>query len=275
MAYHREMNDRIKAAERIIKHGGDFIHESFHTTFKKREKTRHDYVTEIDETIEDLIDKEVKALFPDDAILGEENGEIKGTSGYTWVVDPLDGTNNFIKGIPQAGIQIAIHKDGAIIYGVVLNPFVQQMYVAQKGQGAFVEDLRNGYRVKMQVSENSLSESMLIYDAGIARGEVASMAIFSAFLGKVGWVRIFGVAAVDLPLIALGSADLLVSNIPKPMDIAPGCLFIEEAGGIITDFDGKPWSMDSMNIVVGNKRNHAVALAIINEATSVKDHSGQ
>lgn len=262
------MDDRIKAAERIIKAGGNFIHESFHTFFKKREKTRHDYVSEIDENIENLIDTEIKALFPEDAILGEENGEVKGTSGYTWVIDPLDGTNNFIKGIPQAGIQIAIHKDGEIIYGVVLNPFVQQMYVAHKSQGAFVEDLRNGYRVKMEVSDTPLSESMLIYDAGVASGEEISKAVFNAFLGKVGWVRIFGVAAIDLPLIALGSADLLVSNIPKPMDIAPGCLFIEEAGGIITDFDGEPWSMYSKNIVVGNKQNHPAALDVVKAAIS-------
>jgi myo-inositol-1(or 4)-monophosphatase len=260
------MDDRIKAAERIIKHGGNLIHEAFHTSFTKREKTRHDYVTQIDETIENLIDKEIRALFPEDAILGEENGEIKGTSGYLWVIDPLDGTNNFVKGIPQAGIQIAIHKDGAIVYGVVLNPFVQQMYIAQKGHGAFVEDLRNGYRVKMEVSDNKLSESMMIYDAGIAKGEKTSKAVFNAFLGKVGWVRIFGVAAIDLPLIALGSADLLVSNIPKPMDIAPGCLFIEEAGGIITDFEGKPWSLYSKNIVIGNKQNHPEALAIVRTA---------
>jgi myo-inositol-1(or 4)-monophosphatase len=76
------------------------------------------------------------------------------------------------------------------------------------------------------------------------------------------------VAVLDLPLIALGSADLLVSNIPKPMDIAPGCLFVEEAGGIVTDFGGKPWSMDSKNIVVGNKRNHPEALEIVKSASS-------
>ena len=118
----------------------------------------------------------------------------------------------------------------------------------------------------MQVSSNALAESMLIYDAGIAKGETTSKAIFNAFLGNVGWVRIFGVAAIDLPLIALGSADLLVSNIPKPMDIAPGCLFIEEAGGVITDFDGNPWSMNSKNIVVGNKLNHPKALAVVKAA---------
>jgi myo-inositol-1(or 4)-monophosphatase len=155
------MDERIKAAERIIKHGGDLIHNSFHTSITKREKTRHDYVTEIDEKIERLVNQEIRSLFPDDAILGEEYGEVAGKSDYLWVIDPLDGTNNFVKGIPQAGIQIAIHKDGEIVYGVVLNPFVQQMYVAQKGQGAFVEDLRNGYRVKMEVSDNGLSESML------------------------------------------------------------------------------------------------------------------
>jgi len=260
------MDDRIKAAERIIKQGGDLIYGAFHTSYAKREKTRHDYVTDIDQTVENLVDREIKALFPDDAILGEENGSVKGTSGYLWVVDPLDGTNNFVKGIPQAGIQVAIYKDDDIVYGAVLNPFVQQLYVAHRGQGAFVEDLLNGYRVKMEVSNNELSESMLIYDAGIAKGEATSKAVFSAFLGQVGWVRVFGVAVVDLPLIALGSADLLISNIPKPMDIAPGCLLIEEAGGIITDFEGKPWSMHSKNIVVGNERNHSKALAVVTSA---------
>ncbi len=141
------------------------------------------------------------------------------------------------------------------------------MYVAQKGHDAYVEDLRNGYRVEICRSpDNALAESVLIYDAGIAKREAESKTIFSAFLGNVGWVRIFGIMAIDLSLIALGSADLLVSNIPKPMDIAPGCLFIEEARDIITDFQGNPWSMHSKNIVVGNKQNHADVLRIVQQA---------
>jgi myo-inositol-1(or 4)-monophosphatase len=150
-----------------------------------------------------------------------------------------------------------------IIYGAILNPFVGQMYIATKGQGAFAEDLIRGYRAHLQVSDNALSESMLIYDAGIAKGEATSKAIFNAFLGNVGWVRIFGVAVLDLPLIALGSADVLVSNIPKPMDIAPGCLLIEEAGGVITDFAGNPWTLHSKNIIAANKNNHSQALQVI------------
>lgn len=220
-------------------------------------------MTDIDLAVEQMVDSEVKRLFPDDAILGEENGRKNGNSGYLWVVDPLDGTNNFVKGIPQAGIQIAIYKDGVIMYAAILNPFVQQLYVARRGYGAFVEDLLNGYRVRMQVSGSNLSESMLIYDSAIARGEATSTAIFNAFLGKTGWVRIFGVAVLDFPLIALGSADVLISNIPKPMDIAPGCLLVEEAGGIITDYDGEPWSLHSKNIVVGNSHNHKTALEIV------------
>lgn len=144
------MEQRISAAERIIKHGANIIHDSFLTSIVKREKTRHDYVTEIDEFIESLVDREIKALFPDDAILGEELGDISGTSGYLWVIDPLDGTNNFVKGIPQAGIQIAIYHDGLILYGVILNPFVQQMYEARRGEGAYVENLQNGSRVRLQ-----------------------------------------------------------------------------------------------------------------------------
>jgi len=259
---------RIKVAEHIVKYGAQLILEAFHTSISKQEKTRHDYVTEIDQRIEDLVDKEIKALFPDDAILGEENEKIEGNSGYLWVVDPLDGTNNFVKGIPQAGIQIAIYKENEIIYGAIVNPFVGQMYVANKGEGAFVEDLSRGYRTRLQVSRNELSETLMIYDAGIVKGESPSREIFNSFLGKVGWVRIFGVAVLDLPLIALGSADLLITNIPKPMDIAPGCLLIEEAGGVVTDFDGKPWSLNSKNVLLGNQRNHSYALEIIRSTIS-------
>jgi myo-inositol-1(or 4)-monophosphatase len=271
MPYYKGMDDRIKAAERIIKHGGDLIHDAFHTSFTKREKTRHDYVTEIDETIEKLIDTEIKKLFPQDALLGEEYGGTKGSSGYLWIIDPLDGTNNFVKGIPQAGIQIAICKDEKVVYGVILNPFVQQMYVASKGHGAFAEDLRNGYRVRLQVSNSTLAESMMIFDSSIVRGDGDETAVFTALLGKTGWIRIFGVAVLDLPFLALGSADLLISNIPKPVDIAPGCLLIEEAGGVITDFDGKPWSPFSKNIVAGNKQNHAEALAIVADALNLRE----
>lgn len=262
------MEHRIKVAEHIIKYGAQLIIEAFHTSISKQEKTRHDYVTEIDQRIENLVDKEIKALFSHDAILGEENEKIEGNSGYLWVVDPLDGTNNFVKGIPQAGIQIAIYKDGEIIYGAILNPFAGQLYTANKGGGAFVEDLNKGYRTRLQVSSNELSETLMIYDAGIAKGTAPSKDIFNSFLGRVGWVRIFGVAVLDLPLVALGSADLLVTNIPKPMDIAPGCLLIEEAGGIVTDFEGRPWSLNSKNVLLGNSNNHSDALNIIQNTLS-------
>ncbi len=262
------MEHRIKVAEHIIKYGAQLIIEAFHTSISKQEKSRHDYVTEIDQRIENLVDKEIKAIFPDDAILGEENEKIEGNSGYLWVVDPLDGTNNFVKGIPQAGIQIAIYKDEKIAYGAILNPFVGQLYVATTGTGAFVEDLSRSYRTRLQVSNNILAETLMIYDAGIAKGESQSKKIFDSFLGKIGWVRIFGVAVLDLPLVALGSADLLVTNIPKPMDIAPGCLLVEEAGGIVTDFEGNPWSLNSKNVLLGNSSNHSDALQIIKSLSS-------
>lgn len=262
------MEHRIKVAEHILKYGSQLILEAFHTSIYTKEKTRHDYVTEIDQRIENLVDSEIKKIFLNDAILGEENEIILGTSEYLWVLDPLDGTNNFVKGIPQAGIQIAIYKDNRIIYGGILNPFVGQLYTATKDGGAYVEDITSERRARMRVPNNQLEDSMLIYDAGIATGETSSKKIFNSFLGNVGWIRIFGVAVLDLPLIALGSADILVSNIPKPMDIAPGCLLIEEAGGIVTDFMGNPWSLDSKGIIASNIYNHPEALAIINNNIS-------
>jgi myo-inositol-1(or 4)-monophosphatase len=257
------MEERIKVANHVVKYGGQLIFEAFHTSLAVREKSRHDYVTEVDEEIEKLFDKEIKKLFPDDAILGEEYEAIEGTSGYLWVIDPLDGTNNFVKGIPQAGIQLAVFKDGEPLYAAIFNPFVNQLYYAEKGKGAHLEDFNKGYSSRLQVSDVSLAESMLIFDSSIANGDHPELDIFSAFMGNIGWLRVFGVAVLDLPLVALGSADILVSNIPKPVDIAGGCLLIEEAGGIITDFEGKPWTLHSKNIIAANPNNHSEALKII------------
>lgn len=257
------MDERIKAADQIVKYGGQLIFEAFHKSIEVKEKTRHDYVTEVDMEIENLFDREINKIFPGDAVLGEENGSIEGTNGYLWVIDPLDGTNNFVKGIPQAGIQIAIYKDGQIFYATIFNPFTNQLYFSKKGEGAHMQDFSKGYRSLLKVSNVGLEESMLIFDSSIAKGDHPEIDVFNAFMGKIGWLRVFGVAVLDLPLIALGSADILVSNIPKPVDIAPGCLLIEEAGGVITDFEGKPWSLHSKNIIAANRNNHAEALEVI------------
>jgi len=257
------MDQRIKVADAVVKYGGQLIFEIFHKTISIREKTRHDYVTDVDLEIEKLFDREIKKIFPEDAILGEENGSTAGTTGYLWVIDPLDGTNNFVKGIPMSGIQIAIYKDNKIFYATIFNPFTNQLYFAKKGEGAHLQDFNKDYTSLLQVSDNALNESLLIFDAGIAKGEHPEIDIFNSFMGKIGWLRVFGVAVLDLPLIAMGSADILISSIAKPMDIAPGCLLIEEAGGVITEFDGSPWTINSTNIIAGNKTNHTQALEIM------------
>lgn len=260
------MEERKKVANRFVKHGGQLILEAFRTSVTVREKSHHDYVTEVDEKIETLFEKEINELFPEDAILGEEYDAIEGTSGYLWVIDPLDGTNNFVKGIPQAGIQLAIFKDAEPLYTAIFNPFVNQLYYAERGGGAYFEDLTTGHSSRLQVSGVSLAESMLIFDSSIALGDYPVLDIFNALMGNIGWLRVFGVAVLDLPFVALGSADILVSNIPKAVDIAGGCLLIEEAGGVITDFEGKPWTLHSKNIVAANRNNHSEALQIIQRA---------
>ena len=257
------MDERIAVANRIVKDGGQLILDAFQTSLTVHEKTIHDYVTEVDLKIETAFDEEIARLFPNDAVLGEENELIAGSSGYLWVIDPLDGTNNFVKGIPQSGIQIAIHKDGQVVYAAIYNPYVSQLYSAQRGQGAYIEDFAKGYRSALKVSDVSLTDSMMIFDSSIADGKHPEIDVFNAFMGKIGWLRIYGVAVLDLPFVAKGSADILISNVPKAVDIAPGCLLIEEAGGKVTDFEGKPWSLKSKNIIAASSSNHAEALRII------------
>lgn len=263
-----DLDQRIKIAEHIAEYAGRLIIESFKHSITTKEKSRHDYVTEIDTEIEDLARKEILSIFSEDSILGEEEGLVDGDSRFLWVIDPLDGTNNYVHGIPQAGVQIAVYHGSSIEFAVIHNPFTATFYRTRPGKGAMESNLHHEYQRRLAVSEKPLSDSLVIFDAGIASRENPTNRIFDQLVGQIGFMRVYGVAVLDFPFVASGAADLLISSIPKPVDIAAGCLLVQEAGGVISDFAGRPWDLNSKSIVAGSKLAVSAAVKVIEETVA-------
>jgi len=263
--------NREELMRKLILKGGKIILDNFQYVKSSWEKTKDDYVTNVDLEIEKKITAEIKKRFPEDGILAEEGETKEGKSEYIWIIDPLDGTNNYVRGIPQAGIQIALEKNGKTSSGVIYNPFVQEMYVAKRGQFAYKEFL-DGSRKRIKVSNKKLKDSFMIFEAGLKKDESGlKKSIFDEMLKEVGHVRIYGVAVQDLPYVACGRAEILISLMSKPMDIAAGILLIEEAGGRVTTIDGEPANQYSKNFIASNGIVHDSVLEIVKEVRNKKN----
>jgi myo-inositol-1(or 4)-monophosphatase len=262
--------NREELMRKLTLKGGKIILDNFQKVHNSWEKTKDDYSTNVDLEIEENLMREIKKRFPEDGILSEESEKKEGKSEYVWIMDPLDGTNNYVRGIPQAGIQIALEKNGKTSSGIIYNPFVQEIYTVKRGQHAYKE-LLDGSRKRIKVSNKKLKDSFMIFEAGLKKDETGlKKLIFDEMIKEVGHVRIYGVAAQDLPYVACGRADALISLMAKPWDVATGILLIEEAGGRVTTIDGKTANQYSNNLIASNGVVHNQVLEIVKYATRKK-----
>jgi myo-inositol-1(or 4)-monophosphatase len=203
------------------------------------EKDRFDYASEVDRLAEAEIIKELKRANPDYAILGEEGGKLKGVRDggrFTWVIDPLDGTSNYLHGIPHWCVSIALVENGEPQHGVVFDPLRNELFTASKGSGTVLNEKR------VRVSERrELSGAMLI--TGFPPRERAragsQLECVRELLRDAEDIRRTGSAALDLAYVAAGRADAYFEAGLKPWDIAAGVLLVREAGGKVTDFRGR------------------------------------
>ena len=218
------------------------------------EKQRMDYASEVDGLAEAAITKELRRANPDYAILGEEGGAM-GKGRLTWVVDPLDGTSNYLHGIPHWCVSIALVDNGEPIHGVVFDPLRNELFVATRGSGAMLDER------KIRVSERKeLAGAMLI--TGFPPRERSRLGphleCVRALLQDAEDVRRTGSAALDLAYVACGRADGYFEAGVQPWDVAAGALLVREAGGRICDYRGRaPARMDiatatGMQVVAGN-----------------------
>lgn len=198
------------------------------------EKQRMDYASEVDGLAEAEIVKELKRANPDYAVLGEEGG-MQGKGRFTWVVDPLDGTSNYLHGIPHWCVSIALVENGEPLHGVVFDPLRNELFTASRGSGALLNDRR------MRVTErHELSGAMLA--TGFPPRERARLAphldAVRALLADAEDVRRTGSAALDMAYVACGRFDAYFEAGVQPWDIAAGQLLVREAGGRVCDFRG-------------------------------------
>ena len=212
------------------------------------EKQQLDFVSEVDKLAEAEIIKELRRAYPDHAILAEESGAT-GKGPLTWVIDPLDGTHNYLRGIPHFSVSIALLEKGVPIHAVVFDPLRDELYTASKGDGAYLNDRR------MRVSKReNLGGAMIATGFPYRQREhlTAQLDMTRAILGQAEDIRRSGSAALDLAYVAAGRYDGYFEIGLKPWDMAAGVLLVHEAGGRYCDFAGRDGIPASGNIVAGN-----------------------
>lgn len=222
--------------EMAEKAGAISLHEAEAMAESKVEyKSVRDLVTPVDRKVEDFLRHEIQKKYPDHSILGEERGTSTGSTDSCWVIDPIDGTNSYVHGLPGYSVSIALQQGGESVAGVVYGPVLNMMFAAEKGQGATL----NGRRVK--VSERSqLSQSVLATGfAAFRDGQVnESLEMFARVAPKARDIRRHGSAALDLAWVAAGRMDGFWEKGLKLYDYAAGILLVAEAGGRVIDFGG-------------------------------------
>ncbi|MBF0434733.1 MAG: inositol monophosphatase [Magnetococcales bacterium] len=222
-----------------------------------------DFVTEADTTVEKEVIRQLYKAYPNYGILAEESSRKQAQSGWRWIIDPIDGTTNFIHGLPHFAISIALANDNEIHAAVVFNPATDELFTAERGRGAFL----NGQRLRVTRS-NRLDQSLLATGFPISNPERTRkhMPIVSALLVPSRGIRRLGSAALDLAFVASGRYDGYWEPGLNPWDIAAGVLLVLEAGGLVTDFDGEQNYLDSGNIVAASPTIHRLMLTTIQSA---------
>ena len=212
------------------------------------EKSRHDYVSEVDRMAEAEIVRELRRAFPDHAVLGEESGRT-GKSDKVWVVDPLDGTHNYLRGFPHFCVSIGFLDHGDPVHGVIYDPLRDELYTASKGDGAFLNDRR------IRVSKRDGLAGALLCSGYPYRQRAhldAQFAITRTLLNEAEDIRRTGSAALDLAYVAAGRLDGYFETGLKPWDMVAGCVLVREAGGMYCNYAGADGIPASGNIVAGN-----------------------
>ena len=216
------------------------------------EKNHNDFVTQIDKMSEECIITLIRKAYPDHSILSEEIGYQKGSNDtYCWVIDPLDGTRNFMHGFPQFAISIAIMKNNVTELGLVYDPIRQELFTATRGQGAYVNNRR------MRISQTQKLSQALIGTGFPFRNKDHTKNYFAALekvFSQCGDIRRAGSAALDLAYVASGRLDAFWESNLQNWDIAAGALMIKEAGGIVCDFQGGETYLENGKIIAGNPK---------------------
>lgn len=216
-------------------------------------KFASDYVTTVDRESEQAVIDTIRAEFPGDGFLAEESGAGPGSADYRWIIDPLDGTTNYIHEYPVFSISIALEYKGELVLGVIFDPTRDELFTAQKGKGAFLR----GRPLRVSGGDD-FGKSLISTGFPFRRKEMigAYLEVFNRLFSRVSDMRRAGSAAIDLAYLACGRCDGFFEIGLGPWDIAAGSVIIKEAGGTVTDFGGGDDFISTGNIVAGTPSTH-------------------
>jgi myo-inositol-1(or 4)-monophosphatase len=221
-----------------------------------------DFVSNADRRAEEIVFEELRKARPTYGFLMEESGAVQGTDGqHRWIVDPLDGTTNFLHGIPMFAVAIALERAGEIVASVIFNPVMDELFTAEKGGGAWLND-----RQRLRVAgRKHLADSVVCLGIKISGTDNDALTLrqLAQVAPAVAGIRRTGSASTDLAWLSAGRFDGFFEGKLSPWDVAPGSLLLREAGGTMTDFSGTSGSIGNGEVVAGNEMIQGQLLKII------------
>jgi myo-inositol-1(or 4)-monophosphatase len=244
-----------------VQAGAAQLQHYFNGDFKITNKEGiNNLVTEADHAAEKAIIEVIQQAHPDHFILSEETGEIKTDSEIKWIIDPIDGTVNFANGIPLCCVSIGVEKEGQMILGAVYNPFMNELFFAQKGMGAYLNEKKISVSSKSEVIKSCLVTGFPYTYLDSPNGPIQ---VFEKLIRQGIPVRRLGSAAIDLCWVAAGRFDGFYEHSLQAWDSAAGFLLVEEAGGKVTDFEGNYYSPYQPHILATNGKIHDELLMVV------------
>lgn len=261
------MQPMLNIALRAARSAGELIFRSIERldVISVNEKDAKDYVTEVDRAAELSIVQALRKAYPNHGILGEEGGLLEGKgegADYLWIVDPLDGTTNFIRGVPHFAVSIACKYKGRLEHAVVLDPVRQEEFTASRGRGAAL----NGRRLRVS-PRKSLEGALLGTGFPFRENQLDNMdsylGMFRSLVGQTAGIRRAGSASLDLAYVAAGRFDAFWEFGLSEWDMAAGALLVQEAGGLVSDFTGGHDFLEKGHVVAGNTKCFKAVLTAI------------
>ena len=256
------MQPMLNIASQAAIHAGKIINQHVDRldTVKVNLKGFNDFVTDVDKKVETVITQALQAAYPEHNIIGEEQGDLEISSDYTWLIDPIDGTTNFMHGFPQFAVSIALQYKKETCLGVIYDPNSHELFTCIKGKGA----KRDNKKIRVSAPK-TISRSLIGtgFPARNATDIDTYLKVFKDILSQTSGVRRAGSAALDLAYVASGRLNGFWESGLKPWDIAAGMLMISEAGGIVTDFQGQEACPNKGEVVAGSAVTHKILLSAI------------
>ena len=235
-----------------------------------KEKHQNEFVTQVDELSEQEIIQTIHKAYPDHVILAEESGLHNSRNDFTWIIDPLDGTTNFIRGFPQIAISIALKYRDKLSVAVVYDPLRQELFTAIQGGGAQLNNRKIRVSSRTKISEALIGTGFPFKEKTLFQ---TYLKLFETIFPKTTGVRCVGAAALDLAYVAAGRLNGFWEMGLKPWDMAAGVLLITEAGGFVGDFQGKNNYIENGNLIAGSPKIYKTLQELISKTTITDRHT--